>query len=451
MRPKALAGLFPSEERVAAKRLLALAGPVMIGILFAVMLNVLDVWYVSLLGAEPLEAISFALPVMLGVSHACIGVGTGVTAVIGAKLGAKRHARAGRAARNAVLLALALGVVLAGTGLASLPFLFPALGAEPRHMPYLSGYMGIWYGACVPMTAFMMIAGSAVRGAEDTKTPAKNFAIVALLNGILNPLLIFGVGPLPGLGTTGSALATALALSYGCYRALRALRRTFPEFEPFSVPEWISDAGSFLHIGLPSFLAQLMPAAAQLYVTALLGATGAAYVAGYGVAVRLETLFLVFFMGLSVAVNIAVARGHGAESAEETALLRRVATKISLAAGAVFLPGLLAVGAFAVPFMAPDAEIAAVASAYLYRASLSLGPTGAAICASAMFNATKRPYRAFSIYALRCAVFLWPLCYLGMRVAGAEGIFWGVCAANVLAFLYAARLTARRFAYSPAA
>ncbi|MET0156234.1 MAG: MATE family efflux transporter [Rickettsiales bacterium] len=431
--------VFSLEEKASFLRLLALGGPVMGGIFFAVSLSAMDIWYISLLGSEPLEAVSFALPVMLAVSHGLMGLGTGVTVTIAHYLGAGRRARASRAARNVVLMAVALSALLAWAGIVSIGPLFSALGAQERHMGYLSDFMVPWYSLCVPALAGMTLANAVLRGCENTATPARAMGVAALINGVADPLFIFGWGPIPGHGVQGAALATAFALMVGCLWALAAARVALPKPDK-AFGTRLRDVRDVFFVGFPAMTSQLFPPLAQLFVTSLLGrGVGGAAVAGYGLAMRVETLALVFFMGLSVAVNIDAARKFGANDVDGLATLRRTFLKASFWAGGAILALLWLCAWLLMPHMAPNENITQAARDYLCIGSLGVGAVGACICSSSFLNAARRPGPALGLYALRCAVLLWPLACLGKYYAGHEGAFAGMAAANFLTAIVAVR------------
>ena len=423
---------FSGVEKALFLRLLALGGPVMGGIFFAVLLNALDIWYISMLGATQLEAVSFALPVLLAVSHGLIGLGAGVTVTVANHMGAGRTGRAARASKNVLLLAIVMAFLLAWAGVRSIDALFTAAGAEERHMGFVVAYMIPWYSLCVPALTGMTLANAVLRGCEDTKTPAKIMGAAALINGIADPIFIFGFGPVPAHGVQGAALASALALMISCLWALVAMRRELPSPQKASGTR-IRDFIDIFHVGFPAFLAQLFPPLGQFFVTALLGrGIGGEAVAGYGLAVRLETLALVFFMGISVAINIDAARRYGAEDYEGLDTLRRTSYKIALRAGLVMWLVLLVAAHAVIPFMAPDPAIAQAAQGYFYLSSIGIGAVGACICASSMLNAVRKPGAALFLYALRSGALLWPLACLGKYAWDLEGLLIGIAAANFI-------------------
>lgn len=435
--------LFSRAESAIAVDALKKAWPVCAGILLAVLLNLADMWYIAMLGADELAAVSFAFPVMLGASHGFIGLGTGITTVIARRFGAGETRAARAAALCLPVAALLPALCAAAAGLIWYNGLFTAMGAKQAHLPHIHAYMPLWFGVCLPALALLTACNAALRGAGDTLSPAKFLGLAAIINGVLDPLLIFGPGFFPELGVAGAALASALALGVS---AMLSAREVFSRFGAPVKPllaSVIQDIRAALFIGFPAILAQLAPAAAQFYITVTAAGFGAAYVAGYGIGVRTETVFLVFFMGLSVAVNILAAGFAGARDAEGLRDLRRAFFKTALYAGAALTLLLLALSPYLTEATAPDKATARAALLYLHAAPLSLGAAGACMCAAAYLNGLARPYEALGVYLLRCLIFLLPAGAALSAAAGPYGLYHAVNAANAAALLFCLLLLPR--------
>ena len=168
--------------------------PMILGMVMMMSFGLIDTFFVSLLGTDPLAAISFTFPVTFTVISLTIGLGIGTSATIGRLQGSKELEKSKLYATGSLTLSAMLVGVLATIGFFSIPPVFSMLNASERLMPYISDYMGLWYISSV-FLALPMVGNSVLRACGDTKTPSIVMASVGGLNALLDPLFIFGFGP----------------------------------------------------------------------------------------------------------------------------------------------------------------------------------------------------------------------------------------------------------------
>ncbi len=181
-----------------------------------------------------------------------MGVSVGISTKIGRLLGSggDNHTAA-RFATHGLLLALVLMVTASGIGLLTLEPLFSLIGASPELLPIIKQYMSVWYLA-IPLLVIPMAGNSAIRATGDAKTPAKIMMLAGGINGVLDPLLIFGYGPFPELGVKGAAIASgiswAFALIYSLYILIRREKLlAMPQLRLFS-----RDCHQIMQVGTPA-------------------------------------------------------------------------------------------------------------------------------------------------------------------------------------------------------
>ena len=149
--------------------------------------------------------------------------------------------------------------------------------------------MHIWY-LTIPLLVVPMAGNSAIRATGDTKTPAKIMMLAGLINGVLDPLLIFGYGPFPELGIQGAAIASALSWFGALIGSLYVLVKrekllALPHFKTL----W-ADWRQILKIGTPAALSNAMNPLSGAILMMLLSSHGTAAVAAYGAAQRVESI-----------------------------------------------------------------------------------------------------------------------------------------------------------------
>ncbi|HCY56282.1 MAG TPA: MATE family efflux transporter, partial [Oceanicaulis sp.] len=118
--------------------------------------------------------------------------------------------RTKRVATDAVLLALLITAITSAIGIALIGPLFRLMGASEAMMPFVHDYMTIWFAGIIFMVG-PMIASNILRALGDAILPSIIMIIAAVLNMILDPILIFGLGPVPAMEVQGAALATLIS------------------------------------------------------------------------------------------------------------------------------------------------------------------------------------------------------------------------------------------------
>ncbi|MCG6283469.1 MATE family efflux transporter, partial [Vibrio diabolicus] len=182
--------------------------PMTFGMIAILMFNLVDTFFISLLGTDALAAISYTFPVTFGVNCITMGIGVGLSTSIGRLLGQGDAPNAARFSTHGVLLAVCLVAIASTLGFFTIEPLFLLLGAKAELIPLIEQYMQVWY-LTIPLLVIPMAGNSAIRATGDTKTPAKMMMLAGAINGCLDPLLIFGYGPFPELGIQGAAIASA--------------------------------------------------------------------------------------------------------------------------------------------------------------------------------------------------------------------------------------------------
>ena len=180
------------------------------GLMGMVAFNLVDTFFVGKLGTDQLAALSFTFPVVLVVSSIALGLGFGASAVISRAIGEGDHHKVQRLTTDSLLLSVIIVICFVIIGLFTIEPLFKALGATSKIIPYIKTYMRIWYFG-MPFVVVPMVGNNAIRATGDAKTPSIIMLIAVCVNTVLDPLLIFGIGPFPELGIKGAAIATVIS------------------------------------------------------------------------------------------------------------------------------------------------------------------------------------------------------------------------------------------------
>jgi putative MATE family efflux protein len=411
--------------------------------------NLVDTFFVGKLGVHELAAMSFTFPVVFIVGGISLGLGLGASALISRAIGEGDWHRVQRLTTDSLSLAVLIVALFVAVGLLTIDPVFRLLGASDDLLPLIRQYMTVWYPGML-FVVFPMVGNNAIRATGDTKTPGVIMMIAALANGGLDPLFIFGIGPFPRLELAGAALATVIGRSITFTVALwvlgrrdRMLTLKFPGFAAV----WESWRG-ILYIGLPSALTNIVVPLGVGFITRIVSGYGAAAVAGFGVASRVETFSFTFVMALRTVVAPFVGQNWGARK------FARLARGIQLSHGFAVVWGalmLVLLGAFARPVAsvfnsAPG--VVATTALYLWIVPLSYGLRGVHFVATAALSVLHRPIDAAVLTLVQFFGLYFPLALLGSRLLGLKGVFGAGSIANIvagaLAYVWLRRIVAMR-------
>ncbi|HFQ4931047.1 MATE family efflux transporter [Vibrio vulnificus] len=423
-----------------AETLRKMTVPMIFGMVAILMFNLVDTFFISLLGTEALAAISYTFPVTFAVNCITMGIGVGLSTSIGRLLGQGEAHQAARFTTHGLLLAVVLVALASTLGFFTVTPLFTLLGAKEELIPLIGQYMHVWY-LTIPLLVIPMAGNSAIRATGDTKTPAKIMMLAGLINGVLDPLLIFGIGPFPELGIQGAAIASALSwlgALIGSFYVLIKRERLL------GLPQWQrlkEDWQQILKVGTPAALSNAMNPLSGAILMMMLSSHGTAAVAAYGAAQRIESILILVLMALTSALTPFMAQNFGAKNPQRAFQGLFVSMRFSvLFQGLVFL--------MMVPLSIPLAALFSQEQAvrnllwhYLLVVPISYGFLGIVMMLVSGLNAMHQPLNAFRWSVIRLFVFTLPAAYLGSWLYDIEGLFIGIAVGNILvglcSYLYA--------------
>ena len=280
----------------------------------------------------------------------------------------------------------------------------------------------------------MMTGNAILRAGGNTKTPSMLMAFAGFSNAVLDPLLIFGLGPFPALGIQGAAWATviswAMAFAY-LYRLLifkqEMISRKFPS------PEVMATSGrEMLRIGIPAAGANMMTPLAAGVMTAIAAGFGNSAVAAFGVGARLEPIATLLVLAMSTSLPPLISQNYGAGHVNRVAEAYRIAIRFVLV-WQLLIYGVLALLAPVIAeVFSDDPEVISTIRLFLWILPLGYGMQGVIILTNSSLNALHQPMSALWLSIARFFVFYVPLAWLGSVYFGLWGFFGGAVAGNLL-------------------
>ena len=406
--------------------------PMALGVMSLLGFYLVDSIFVARLGTAPLAAQSFTFPLAFLVIGVQVGIGIAIAALISRAIGAGQQDQANRL--GALVLTgggLLLGVLLLLLWLLQAPA-FSLIGASDAIREMIRPYWAIqvlamWVGGV------LYFGYSLFRAHGNTRFPGLMMVLTSLLNLMLDPILIFGVGDWDGFGLPGAALASLLAFAIGLGILVLALRgKGWVQRHGMLVQMRVS-AWPFAQIAGPAMISQLMPPLAAMLATALVARAGDQAVAAWGMASRLESFSIVLVLGMTMALPPWLGRCYGGNDWDTVRRLMRVAAAMVI--GWQLLLGLL-MALLAAPLaglLVDTAPVQAYLALLIRWLPPSYGLLGVCMLVVSASNALGWPMRAMLISFLRLFLCYLPLLWLGYQLGDFGGLALGAAFGNLLA------------------
>jgi len=317
-----------------------LSVPMVLEMLMESLFGIVNVYWVAKLGKEQAAAVGVTESLLTIVFAIAIGLSMGTTAMVARRIGEKDPEGAARVAEQSILLGALISIPVGVVGVLFSRQLFQAMNAEAGVSAAGGGYMAVIFGANVVIMLLFLI-NAIFRGAGDAAIAMRALWLGNLINLVLDPCLIFGLGPFPELGVTGSAIATTIGrgcaviyqftrLSGGHSRVPVRFDRMLPDLDVMK---------NLLRISLGGMFQFLVATAAWTGLMSIVGLFGAAAQAGYMIAIRIILVTILPSWGMSNAAATLVGQNLGAQKPE------RAERSVWLAghSNAVFLIGIAVV------------------------------------------------------------------------------------------------------------
>ena len=411
--------------------------PMIFGMITLMMFNIVDTFFISLLGTEPLAAVSFTFPVTFTVISLAIGLGIGTSAVIAKALGSNKIDEARFDASISLMVGVVLVIVLSSVGYLLIDPIFTLLGAGAQVLPLIHEYMNVWFiGSVFLITP--MIGNSVLRASGDTKTPSIVMGGAGLINAVLDPMLIFGFGPVPALGIQGAAIASVVAWSVAVVIILYLLAVKKGLLSLKAGKQTVTGAiRKILKIGLPAAGANMLTPVAMAVMTALVAHHGPEAVAAFGVGSRIESIASILVLALSMTLPPFVSQNFGAGKLCRVKEAYTGTLKFVMVWQFAIYVLLIAFSGVISQLFGKEQAVIDVIKLFIYTIPLSYGLQGVIILSNSSFNALHKPMNALVLSVIRLFIFYVPFAYIGNEIAGLLGLFIGAAIGNLFTAIVA--------------
>ncbi len=290
-----------------------LAMPMMAGALLQDLFSIVDLFFVGRLGYIAIAAISISGVILAVLLVLAIGISSGVTALVAHFTGKKDYTSADNVLFQSVVLCVICSLIMALLGFFGTEGLLRLFGATPEIIPAAAGYLKISF--IWSIFIFLFIAfNQALHGSGDAITPLKILILANIINIVLDPLLIFGIGFFPRMEVAGSALATVISRAIGVVILLRhfLFGHSSLHFHRSIFRINLRLMGRMLKIGFFASFEVLLRQFSLLMLLRLITSFGAASVAAYGIAIRFRMAVMMIGFGMGVASSVLIGQNMGA-------------------------------------------------------------------------------------------------------------------------------------------
>lgn len=422
-------------------QLLKLTVPMLYAIVAIMGLGVVDSYFISFLGTSELAAIALIVPITAIITGIGLGMGMAISSLTSKLIGADNLSSAARLITDGFYLTGGVALVAIALLAWQLDTIFTVMGADMTTKPHILAYMRVWIFA-TPLIMFTMTSASTFRAIGDTTASAQISIYLTLINLLLDPLLIFGLGPFPALGMVGAAWATLIAalvaFVISIYKLGAVERLLIPELPQLN--RFKSNAKKLIEIAIPAVLANMIVPLSAAVLTRMVTQFGNDAVAGYGVGTRIESVSLIIVYALSSTLPMFIGQNLGAQK------WQRIHDAIKLTFRFVLILQLgvyiiLALGAASIAqLFSEQFEVQETIRLFLWIVPLTYGLSGIVILVNVAMNVLGKPKLALYINLLRLLVFYIPCAWIGSQWFGLLGLFVGIAIGNSLAYLLAYKL-----------
>jgi len=398
--------------------------------------SIVDIFWVARLGYQAIAALTIVWPYFILVIAVSVGTGVGINALVSRRFGERHIEAANHVAGQIFSLAGFFGVIFLLAAVFFAESILVMSGATPDIIDFATQYLTV-LGFGMPFLFFGVIASSLLRGSGEALRPMIFMIAGTVTNIILDPLLIFGIGPFPEMGIRGAALATVISqlLSAGLYFYYIVARKSAYRVKLACLRPSLPILRDIYRVGFPSMTMMITESVAFALVNNVLSAFGSVAIAAVGIGFRILDLAWMPMYGVSQGLLPIVGFNFGAR------LWKRLWRAVKLASVGLALfsvPALVLLEIFApqlIGIFSDDPELMAIAVPAMRIILSALVVVGPSILFITTFQGLSKGKDALILSLVRQFIFLVPLLFLLPRIWGINGVWLSLPISDTLAFL----------------
>ena len=409
-----------------------IAFPASVATLFQTLFNIVDTYFAGKISSDALSALAKSFPIYFILIAASVGVTVGGTSLIANSIGEKNRENILRYFGQTIIYGIILSILVTIVGLLFASEIFALMGSTSKVINLGLKYTDVIFSGSVIFISVVAL-NSLLHAEGDTKTFRNVLILSFFLNIILNPLFIFGYGPIPAMGMTGIGVATIICQIVAFLLLLKkiiksktikniSLKYFYPNFT-FLVKIFYQSA--------PISAALFMISIGNFIILAYISKFGEPAVAGYGSAARFEQILLLPVLGLNTAIISIVGQNFGAKEylRVKQSYYQAIAygTIIMVIAGSIiFLSADKIVSIFT-----NDVVVISYGTTYLKISALIFPAYPIYFISNGFFMALKKSSYAMNLNIVRNVLLPIPTIFFAIFIGGSfKNFFWSYCLFN---------------------
>ena len=416
--------------------LIKLSIPSMISMGIQALYNVVDSIYIGQYSKIGLSALSLAFPLQLILIAVAVGTGVGGSSLISRLLGKGKHKKASSAAEHTLLLSLIYGVVVAIVGVFFSKNLISLFTDDATLINLASEYIRVIFIGSIFLYV-PMIGNNILRGEGNTFVPMISMLIGSIINIILDPFLIFGIGFFPEMGVAGAAYATVFGRFvsgiYIVYKLLTNKGDLQLDFKKFKFD--FSILKDIFSVGFPAIIMQSMASFMVGGLNIIVGSHSTDALAVVGIYFRLQSFVFMPVFGLNQGFMPILGYNYGHNNPKRM----KETLKYGLIVGFVITTiGFILFQVIPKPFITlfnNDPNLVAIGVRALRIISFSFPMASILIVGSSAFQAIGRGFLSMTLSFLRQIIILLPLAYLFSKFTSYDNAWYAFPIAEVVTFI----------------
>lgn len=430
------------KEKKVMPLVLSMSYPMAISMAVNALYNIVDSFFVAKMSSSAMTALSLLFPVQNFVHAAAVGFGIGINAVVAFYMGAGKPDEADRAASSGTVLSILHGLVLMVVCIAVMPWFMSMFSSDAQTIDYGIAYTGVLF-MFAPMDCTAMALEKIFQSTGRMKSTMFCLATGCIINIILDPLMIFGIGPFPEMGIKGAALATGIGQTLPVLIYF-IMYRMDPLPVKFRLKYWkpkLYIMKKLYSVGNAAALNIALPSVQVSVLNGILASYSAGYVFVLGVYYKLQTFLYLSANGVVQGIRPLVGYNYGAGERGRVRSIVKTST--------VLVAAIMVMGTVVCLFMAEqlmgiytdDAQIIALGAPALRIISAGFIISSVSVVLSGALEGLSKGNASLVISLIRYIVFILPAAFLLSRVLGAVGVwhaFWitEIVAAVISYFVY---------------
>lgn len=408
--------------------------PMVLEMMMESVFAIVDIFFVSKLGADAIATVGLTESVITIIYALAVGLSAAVSAMVSRRVGEKKFKKASESAYQAILTGITVGIALAIPGMLFAKDILRFMNASDTIIHDLSGYATIMFGGNI-VIMLLFINNAIFRSAGNPVLSMRVLWFANFINIILDPLFIFGLGPIPAMGIKGAAIATTtgrgLAVLYQFYLLSKGKGRI-----KLQNLKWLPDfklIGTLIRLSTGSVSQYIVATSSWVILMRIVAQYGSEVLAGYTIAIRIIVFALLPAWGIGNAASTLVGQNLGAGLPDRAEKSAWIAGRTNMFTMAVIMVILMLTPRFLVSFFSSTDQVIAVGITCLRTVSIGLIIYGMGMTLSNAFNGAGDTQTPFRINLISFWMIEIPVAWVLANYTGLEhkGVFIAIVIADL--------------------